>query len=253
MSRILYISDTHFGHRNIIRYENRPFSSVQEMNEELIRRWNSVVTPEDTVVHGGDFALCNKEVATHICHSLNGYKVLVKGNHDGNTKRMLDIGFSEVVDYYYENGVLIYHYPDVLHKVPLVNNYMDHFIEKLGGVVCKYCRRTEYAFDRINHDISCPLKISQLYNECNIFLYGHVHSKVPRNRPSKGINISCEVLDYTPRTIEELKTIYLSRQESKGFTDPFDPIPKSVRNEYNTFKNLERDINRKEKLEDDEK
>ena len=160
MSRILYISDTHFGHRNIIRYENRPFSSVQEMNEELIRRWNSVVTSEDTVVHGGDFALCNKEVATHICHSLNGYKILVKGNHDGNTKRMLDIGFDVVVENYFNDGILVNHYPDRV--------------------------RQEY------------------YDLCNIFLYGHVHSKIPHNKPSKGINISCEVLDYTPRTIEEL-------------------------------------------------
>lgn len=178
------------------------------MNEELIRRWNSVVTPEDTVVHGGDFALCNKEVATHICHSLNGHKVLVRGNHDGNTRRMLDIGFDVVVENYFNDGILVNHYPNRV--------------------------RQEY------------------YDLCNIFLYGHVHSKIPHNKPLKGINISCEVLDYTPRTIEELKTIYLSRQEPKGFVDSFDPIPKSVRNEYNAFKNLERDIDRKEKLKDDE-
>lgn len=54
---IFFTSDTHFGHNNIIKLSNRPFSSVEEMNEGLIERWNDVVGAEDIVYHLGDFSL----------------------------------------------------------------------------------------------------------------------------------------------------------------------------------------------------
>jgi len=76
------ISDTHFGHKNIIEYENRPFESVEEMDETMIRNWNSVVGMNDTVWHLGDFALCGAERTREIIHSLNGRIKLLKGNHD---------------------------------------------------------------------------------------------------------------------------------------------------------------------------
>ena len=107
---ILYISDHHFGHRNIIKYENRPFTSVNEMNEKMIALWNMFVSPEDIVIHGGDFALCNKAVAIEIANSLNGYKVLVRGNHDRSTKSMTDIGF-HVVPFWFYDGILVVHNP----------------------------------------------------------------------------------------------------------------------------------------------
>ena len=49
MSTVFFTADPHFGHTNIIRYENRPFASAEEMDQELIRRWNETVSPEDTV------------------------------------------------------------------------------------------------------------------------------------------------------------------------------------------------------------
>jgi calcineurin-like phosphoesterase family protein len=82
---IFFTSDTHFGHTNIIRFcpETRPFTSVDEMDSELVRRWNSVVGERDTVYHLGDFTLFTKMTdADKYFSQLNGTIVFVRGNHD---------------------------------------------------------------------------------------------------------------------------------------------------------------------------
>ncbi len=81
-----FTSDTHFGHANVITYCNRPFSSAEEMDEDLIRRWNTVVCPGDRVYILGDFALCKRPRRLEILQRLFGVKVLVRGNHDGDAK-----------------------------------------------------------------------------------------------------------------------------------------------------------------------
>ena len=60
MPSIWFTSDTHFSHCNIIKYCNRPFKDVDEMNKILIQNWNNVVRPDDIVWHLGDFALGDK-------------------------------------------------------------------------------------------------------------------------------------------------------------------------------------------------
>jgi len=77
-----FTSDTHFGHQRIIELCERPFSSVEEMNEVMIDNWNSVVKPDDVVIHLGDVALGKIADSLPLVGRLNGYKVLVPGNHD---------------------------------------------------------------------------------------------------------------------------------------------------------------------------
>ena len=83
MSRIFVTSDTHFSHVNIIKYCNRPYASVEEMNNALIDNWNSVVKNDDLVIHLGDFALGRtiQDIKKHL-DKLNGNKILILGNHD---------------------------------------------------------------------------------------------------------------------------------------------------------------------------
>lgn len=81
---IWFTSDTHFGHKNIIRYANRPFDDVTHMNEMLVHNWNSVVHPDDTVYHLGDVALGPIRESLAYIRRLNGRKVLITGNHDRN-------------------------------------------------------------------------------------------------------------------------------------------------------------------------
>lgn len=80
MGNVFITSDTHFGHANIIKYANRPFDSVEEMNEALVENWNSVVKQGDKVYHLGDVTMNSKSL--DIMSRLNGRKVLIKGNHD---------------------------------------------------------------------------------------------------------------------------------------------------------------------------
>jgi len=77
---IFFTSDEHFGHANIIKYCNRPFKSVEEMDEELIRRHNLVVSNQDVVIHVGDFTT-RYEPSIYVC-KLNGHPVFLKGSHD---------------------------------------------------------------------------------------------------------------------------------------------------------------------------
>src|ERR1044072_8604621 len=84
---IYFASDTHFGHFNIIRYCERPFANVEEMNRQLINNWNSVVKFDDTVYHLGDFAMGPKELWGNYRAALNGRIVFVCGNHDEPRER----------------------------------------------------------------------------------------------------------------------------------------------------------------------
>lgn len=82
---IWFTSDTHFGHANIIKYCDRPFFSIEEMDEALVERWNTSVRSDDLVYHLGDFAV-TPLYAKKIRPRLNGTIRLVIGNHDDPLK-----------------------------------------------------------------------------------------------------------------------------------------------------------------------
>jgi calcineurin-like phosphoesterase family protein len=98
MRKFFVVSDTHFDHTNIIKYCNRPYANTEEMNKDLVKRWNSVVSNNDVVWVLGDFAF-GKDSAREFCKKLNGTKYLVRGNHDHGTNSFYrECGFKEVYD-----------------------------------------------------------------------------------------------------------------------------------------------------------
>ena len=98
---IYFISDTHFNHRNIIKYTDRPFNDITEMNNTLINNWNSIIKEDDIVYHLGDFALTCDEKLKELYSYLNGTIILIRGNHDGKSvKYYEDIGFKVLKDGY---------------------------------------------------------------------------------------------------------------------------------------------------------
>lgn len=111
---IWFTSDTHWGHTNIIKYDNRPFASVYEHDEALITNWNAVVNPGDVVYHLGDVAWHRNVIDVEcLLRKLHGTKILIQGNHDEKTVTKAK-GWAKVC-YYHEitvNGqkIVLFHY-----------------------------------------------------------------------------------------------------------------------------------------------
>lgn len=97
MKHFVY-ADPHFNHENIINLVERPFKSIDEMNELLIKNFNEVVAKDDKVFILGDFGFASLEDMKLLVARLNGYKILILGNHDRKKPRnwWLQVGFDEV-------------------------------------------------------------------------------------------------------------------------------------------------------------
>ena len=185
MSRDIWvISDTHFRHKNILKFTDsntgepiRPgFADVDEMDEHMIQRWNSVVKPGDIVYHLGDVVIDkNNEDRTWFKQNwprLNGGKRLIVGNHD-DIKFLASGGFfSKVLMWrmFPEFGLLFSHVP--LHPSSLLR-YVDQDAEWPDG------------------------------QETLMNVHGHIHQNSSPEGPYR--NVSVEAIDYTPVNIEELR------------------------------------------------
>jgi calcineurin-like phosphoesterase family protein len=184
---IWFTSDHHFYHTNVIRYCSRPFSSVEEMNEVMVERWNEVVRPEDTVYHLGDFSLAHRAVTVFV-PKLNGTKHLIAGNHDHchpahhknkGTKRermealYLEAGFASIA---LAAALEIGGNHVLLHHMPYQG---DHDKERYT----KYRPKDEGAW----------------------LLHGHVHEKWKQR--GRMINVGVDVWDFRPVSIVEIEAL----------------------------------------------
>jgi len=173
MSKIFFTSDHHFGHNNIINLCNRPFNSVEEMNQIMIDRWNDRISPDDEVYYLGDFAIIKgKEEVAHIIDQLNGIKYLIKGNHDGsalsNPKK-----FKWIKDY---------------HELKVKDSECENGIQRI--ILFHYAMRTWRGYSRGNWH-----------------LYGHSHGNLPDNKKQLAFDVGVDCHDYYPLSYEDVKTI----------------------------------------------
>lgn len=170
-----FISDTHFFHANIIKYENRPFANVREMNEEMIRRWNKKVSPEDNVYILGDFSFGKVDETCELLKRLNGKKYLIKGNHDKvvKTKRVADM-FEWIKPYHV---------------------YKD----KKTGLSAVLFHFPIYTWDREHHGA--------------LHFYGHVHSGSHHGNPyhPQAINVGVDVNNFEPIEFMEIMELMKKR------------------------------------------
>jgi calcineurin-like phosphoesterase family protein len=115
MPNIFLVSDTHFGHAGILNFTKsdrtpvRSFSCVEEMDEHMVERWNSVVRTQDKVYHLGDVAMRRQDIAT--VGRCNGHKRLVRGNHDDHAIKHYLPYFEEIYGTRLLDGLLLSHIP----------------------------------------------------------------------------------------------------------------------------------------------
>lgn len=126
--KVFVIADTHFFHKNIIKYCDRPFSSVDEMNNTIINNWNNIVSNNDVVLHLGDVSLGSKDETSKIIKRLKGRKILIKGNHDKWSDQVYrDMGFEYVSKFpiIYNGFYILSHAPlEILSdKLPYMSCY----------------------------------------------------------------------------------------------------------------------------------
>ena len=160
MRNVWLTSDTHFGHNNIIKYCNRPFSSVEEMDETLIQNWNKVVKPGDLVYHLGDVTMgVSHSRLDWIMNRLHGSKRLIVGNHDDIPYLSSGGWFQKVMMWRpWNDGKLLFsHVP--LHESSLMGgriNIHGHIHDKpspKGPYKCVCVEQTNYT----------PVSIEDLY------------------------------------------------------------------------------------------
>ncbi len=186
MGETFFIGDTHFGHKNIIVFEGtkalRPFDTIEEHDEEIIKRWNSVVRDHDTVWHLGDVAFGKQSL--ELVRRLKGQKRLIAGNHDGyQTQRYLDAGFLTVRGAWAIDGFLLTHVP--VHPQQL--------------------EREGFNKGNIHGHLHAGHVMMNDYDE-----YGE-HCQV---RDPRYINVSCEQINLTPITLAEINK--QCEQRTKG-------------------------------------
>lgn len=180
MSKKFYISDWHYGHANAIGFDARPFGSVDEMNNELVRRWNSVVSAGDFVYILGDMFWCKSSEAIPVLQQLNGQKILIKGNHDRCNDAAFKKEFVKIVEYLEveDEGekIVLCHYP-----IPCFKNHFYGWYHLYGHV--------HTSFEH-NMMLNCRRQMEQLYEkQCRML---NVGAMIP-------------YMDYTPRTFTELR------------------------------------------------
>ena len=145
---IFFTSDPHFGHENIIKYCDRPFKFLEEMDGTMVKNWNSRVKPKDTVIVAGDFCFSNtsnKGEGTRkkwfwYSDQLNGNKVFIMGNHDRNNR--LNTAITNLTLRLNKQQIFVTHRPsDVIfnydiHLVGHVHNNWKHKVFNNGERNC---------------------------------------------------------------------------------------------------------------------
>lgn len=188
-----YISDLHLFHGNSIKFDNRPFDSVEEMHETIRNRWNEKVTNGDTVYILGDISFRgkNEDLIAYIS-TLKGRKVLVRGNHDDVSDYRYHQLFEEVCDY-----KEIHDSVDAKNYELILSHYPIFSWKKMGkGSILLYGHTHDSEEDKYYQ----KCLVDMINNDCR-----HVYKTKVR-----AINVGCMKawMNYEPRSLKEIMENY---------------------------------------------
>jgi calcineurin-like phosphoesterase family protein len=185
--KLFFTSDTHFFHANIIKYCERPFKNTHEMNEAIVKNWNSVVPKDGVVFRLGDVSLTAVPKALNdLLHKLNGTKYLIIGNHE----------------------------KDALGKEYIRDHWKDIFD------VCEIYVDDEEITYKEQHIVMChyPMIVWNASHRGSWQLFGHVHGGlsnkgVIQHKPAQ-IDVGVDCHNYTPISYQQVKEI-ITKQHLK--------------------------------------
>lgn len=166
MTRKFFTSDLHFFHKNILKYENRPYKDVEEMNKDLIENWNKKVNKDDEVYILGDISFGGIPETVELLKQLNGKKFLIEGNHDSKYLKSSD---------FKNQFIWIKKYKTI--KINNIYMVLFHF--------------PIYEWDRKHYD--------------SIHLYGHIHSHIGLETFNNySYNVGIDTNGYAPIEFNEI-------------------------------------------------
>ena len=180
MSEIFFISDTHFGHSRIIDYSSRPFKDVEDMNEQMVQNWNSLVKPNDTVYHNGDVAFMKLTDFKNLLCRTNGTWHIVLGNHD----KMITQNRVELL----KHG-----------KIATIQHYNELKVAGEHIILFHY-----------------GMRVWNQSHRSSIMLYGHSHGNLPPFGKSVDIGVDCKEItpEYRPIHLDEILA-YMKNRKSE--------------------------------------
>lgn len=166
---VFFASDHHFGHNNVLKYCDRPYPNVELMRDCFIGNHNKTVGADDITVFVGDVSFLDSHIKVNdILNQMNGYKILVLGNHDIERDRYLQYAFDEIC-------------------------VVKAFQHTHNGVDINFAL-THYPFTNVPEDMS--------FN--TISIHGHIHDKISKEYHQ--INVSVEAINYKPIHFNDILT-----------------------------------------------
>lgn len=180
---IYFTSDTHYFHKNVIEFCNRPFKDLDEMHEQLINRYNSKVKDGDTCIFVGDFSFGGAIQTKSILEQLNGIKILVRGNHDkASAVNKFDVCIYETSMRIVGKRITLSHYP---------------FLPGFGELNIKWWQRMLVNIeDRVRFVDRRPKDSGQF------LIHGHTHST--NKFKGRQIHVGVDAWDYYPVSMKQL-------------------------------------------------
>lgn len=183
---IYFISDLHLFHKNVINFDNRPFKSVQDMNDSLVKNWNDKITDDAIIFYMGDLSFQSFNKTKEVISELKGKKYFIIGNHDNYSDIKKMDKFIDIYDY-----VDLY----VKDETPIDNLGTQQLLCLSHYAILQWNRKHHNSFH----------------------LHGHSHQQLSKNPDYdwyyKGLvlDVSCNGINYTPISYNEVKQLMLSK------------------------------------------